>query len=1082
MKTAQNQISGENVLSPSQIIKIWEQAATVINTDPFIASLAQVSACEENLSTELVRAKLEQVVNDAADAYRLITDELNKTQCELSSQLSNNLSQILELTTKWHVAHIFMSARVQQYQSILHYQEFRDTLNEQVYKLVTDMIIEMRASSYDLEPIVEILQEVLFTLESGSTMRNLHFYLSKEYLPQAGDIIEEQGHSVCFLSNPKIEPTDESIIKLTGPAVAHNYHEYSFKHFSSCLATFTENAVVSRGDNAWLAFTKDGVRIGFPKVTLGMKLQRRAELESGRVAYERGQVTGRENCNIEVLWISEEKPPYLETIDTNSQEFKRVELWVDPTNRRYLNSLGDANSNQLNLSPNIFLPDRLPQLSVNSALDYTSSEFREICEALELAKYPIVFKQWGYYGRYEDLKSKLDDLTIVTSQNFTIQKDAKALRAFGCLPLLIINGAYDDNRMYQDEYFKKQIEAMQKLGWEVLIWQSDYNYYDNNLSIAVDALKRSNLTNIHFIKGDESILLQKVKELGAIQEANLTAPVLREVYQRPMLRRGQAYSMQELLNISDAQVENSPSVRLRLTAELLAMSQKIANADPKERLAMMDELLKQKQGVDYSSVVGRTRLETDLCMYDFINMSKELARSRLPLDHPAIAIRGITCGDLSPQALSKLYHSGANFYTVRSELGHIDGIAITFPPNVTDRLAPGLSEKLNAPEKTGYLYWIWTTPDEQSGSRVVYHKLVSAFLLEQVVSRADLAAGAILVKNLPSMKAATLVAGFDILPEPIQILGQPAVRVVFPLNRLGQSSYHPEGREALSKISEILEGHLDNNHSIETDIRRTANYLTNQIEILNAWQQVILVLETTEQFTPLNLAITRLENAIERQENYIDWRVYKESLLCLGEILHEQTRDVATDRFKELILELAPENKIKLQKALRSLQNTIPDIRHQTDTTESDTDGLFVFNQTMYANQTVNLELPDLDIQEIKETYNRLSPEYKKYLDYIRSITLFYAENLHIERLSDRIEQYRKKRSDLNERFLNKGTIFKFDVKHITRSEYTELDIAHAQNFQKFIDYANAHIEADVYDMQVSARIMPVIEAFLGIT
>jgi hypothetical protein len=978
---------------------------------------------------------------------------------------------VIDNAVAWQVAAILNSNRTLSSDEMVEYDAWRNEIRERTRTQVSEYLTLLSKTEIPITRISHLLSAVLDGFECNPYSRTVCFNFEPSYLPKAGDRLSCCSPAPAYLlSDPVLEEQRGNTWVLRASVAVFDSYSYTFQVIEGCKLEVSRETYVERGGAVWLAPEKDEPLVSYPFLvsTRVQRLVKQALFdESPLDTLEHGQLL--DNAGL-CLWYDSRGKPYVERLVDNEEGiFPGVELFQKRGRTHEVAPAGAGTEEMFTFGNNSLLPLRWTVQQKTARDTHSPYETEQLCDALDAAEWPIFLKQWGDTTRYAELGS-FKTRTVIGIENTTLSVDPVALQSFGCIPVLLVTSSLESPEI------RANIEAMLARGWRVVVWQNGANWQDRFLASASSVIAKSAYREkIIIVKGGEQEVLDTLTDLaeeGLRLEPQQRQRARRENYPHDTIIHT---GMPSLLELSDRSLTQGSATRLKLSTELIQLTSKFAECpeDAGPLIARAQDWLGNEQG-SYR-VQGRTQLEHPLSWRDFAAFAEKLSLSHLPFDHPAVALRGVTSEDLSAQWLYELYLDGANFYSVRDDRGSLDGLAITFPPAVLERRRPGLSTQLGAPGKTGYAYWIWVNPEDSSESRSVYLKLMSAFLLEQCVCQAHLAAAAVLERNLPSLRTVFAVAGFKLLPGQLRLAGEPAIRVGYELTSLRSEQPVLSVSEAMKAAEDIFcTGTSENIAEATRRFRQTLTFTEKLIELHTAWIQVGGVIAHTNRFAPLDAAVRRVEDALQALSPGITPRQLSDAKQYLLEVLHERTRDDALVSFSDLLGKIAPESLSELKRFEKRIRNShmIPD---SMDGEQVRGEPRFEFDPTAYPHESVGTPLPQVDLSEVVARHETLSEEFLLGLAYTRNVSSFWAEYS-----SDDPERYRDMRNHLREVYRRNARVFNIDLRDTIESQaLPPLDLQHARELQAFIDYAHAHIGADTYDREVARTVMAAVHAYV---
>jgi hypothetical protein len=1025
-----------------------------------------------------ITQELSDIAREAADAQQrmiaLFRDHSGTCEAAITSMVSDFFSyaQAFQGAKLFHRSNVLSSMEMQQF------TEWIDSALSHCEQLWGSLCRVLPNEHARRDEISEVVLKTLDDLSVQRLEHEVRWTPGIEALPRPGDVLFLQFEKVVFLAPPQLECREDGSIFLVGPAISLDVASERAEQHDSYSVDLADIKMAMRGDSCWLLTPKPPGNAYSPHEA-GVLLERQIRNECyDRSALEIGQVLSVARGIVTVLW----RPDGAENVRVDRLEMDGNGL-IDASfhhpsfDTAYLERLPVDGGSALRERSNRFLPPGAIPLSPSAMKEHPLIDLRALCSGIQKAEFPILLRTLGLKHDRSGARQALEAIAIRGIQEDSpLPRDTTTLLAYGVCPVVVIAGADPSCPLLPS------IKAMRELGWKVVIWDSEYNQIDLLLRSTIRDLLAESDSGVRIVSGSAELLVQTIRELGEEAESALTAPCIREHNARPRIRRPLSAMTSRLFEISDAQLEHSGALQVQLSTDLLELCRKATTAEAAHQGALLEQAYSLQDGLSTGGVRGRTRFESELAGYDFVEIAEALARSRLSPRHPAVALRGITCGDLSPKALVREFKSGAHIHTVRAPDGSIGGVAITYSPSVLESKRPGLSELLGAPGKTSYLYWAQVVPDTDGSCTRVYSKLISAFLLESILLGADIATAVILERNIPSLLAAFAVAGFTVTPHTLEIGGERAIRVVCDLRELDQANRERSIKAAMNLSTKIFIGaHRSDTPTEVGRVRETLQHIEQLLELTSAWKEVKRVLATTERYTPFVEAVERVERAVMSLGDLIDWRTRSESRLCLLELTHEHedTRSRALARFEELLSQVVPKNSRELDRIRTQLLQSVPELLGEFGTPVRVENRLD--EEAVVSKIETTIAKPNGTERFSSQSWEELfSPEYAGSVERMRCVLAGFYFLLGPQkdpgdgrsdtvRRFDQAEQYRRSRLQRTEWF-REGVIRFPDLDRVLKGcSLTESDASHAAQVRQLFDYATFHLREDTYTDTVAS-------------
>ncbi len=1025
-----------------------------------------------------ITRELSDIAREAGDAQQKTIELCREPSGTCDATITSMVSDFFAYAQAFQSAKLFHRSNILSSVEMGQFTEWIDSSHSHCEQLWGSLLSILGRGHARLDEISEIVLKTLDDLSVQRLEHEVRWTPGVEALPRPGDVLFMPFEKVVFLAPPQLEFREDGSIFLAGPAISLDISTETAEQHDSYLVALSDIKMAMRGDGCW-PLTPRPPRGAYSPHEAGVLLERRIRNECyGWSALEIGQVLSVSRGIVTVLWRPDSAEKMcVDRLEMDGNGLVGASFHHPPSDTTYLERLPVDGGSALCERANRFLPPEAIPVTQSAMKEHSVIDIRALCSGIQKAEFPLLLHTLGLKHDHSGVRQALEAITIQGIQEDSqLPRDTATLLAYGVCPVVVIAGADPSIPL------APSIKAMQELGWKVVIWDSEHNQIDLLLRSTIRDLLAERDSGVRIVSGSAELLFQTIRELGEEAESALTAPCVREHYVRPRIRRPLSAMTSRLFEISDAQLEHSGALQVQLSTDLLELCRKATTAEAAHQGALLEQAYSLQDGLSTGGIRGRTRFESELAGYDFVEIAEALARSRLSPQHPAVALRGITCGDLSPKALVREFKSGAHIHTVRAPDGSIGGVAITYSPSVLESKRPGLSDLLGAPGKTSYLYWAQVVPGTDGSCTRVYSKLISAFLLESVLLGADIATAVILERNIPSLLTAFAVAGFTVTPHTLEIGGERAIRVVCDLRELDQANRERSIKAAMNLSTKIFIGaHRGDTPTEVGRVRETLQHIDQLLELTSAWKEVKRVLATTERYTPFVEAVERVERAVMSLGDLIHWRTCSESRLCLLELTHEheETRSQALTRFEEILSQIVPKSSRELERTRTQLLQSVPELSSE-------------FGASARVENRLDAEPPVSKIeatvaepsgtarftsQSLKEIF---SPEYAKSVWRTRDIlTGFYFllgpqrdpgdGRADIVRRFDQAEQYRRSRAQRLEWFQEEAIRFPDLDRVLQGCSLTETDASHAVQVRQLFHYAEFHLRADTYTDRVAS-------------
>lgn len=548
--------------------------------------------------------------------------------------------------------------------------------------------------------------------------------------------------------------------------------------------------------------------------------------------------------------------------------------------------------------------------------DRAARELTSLCAAILSAEYPLAVHVMGAEWTRGPVVEQLSSRVAMCSQGGLPKEDASFLRRHGCTPVLLIV----DSQEHQ--YLTQEIKDLREKGWEIVLC--------SDLSMAVnDKYIEHAIADLPVLLGEGAVTVVDISE-ATIEPISVALEVIgarakqalgAQIAQRNPHTEVQREALDSLADALDGLAESDPTKTIARRPRELNYIQHAVNAIRRGELEVAHESIEScavQFGVPLRAEHGVTQTQEAWSCRELIELSAALAKSRLPTDHPAVLLRGVTCLDLSPAALAHLLQQGGQIFRHVDHSGVTRSMIISLPPSVTDATRPGLSASLGHENSVGYIYWIWIDPDGTEDVRAAYTKLLNRVVLEQLAEDATFVFGRVLERNAPSLFAVRSIGGFEIIPTRAIIGGEPAVAVGVDIS--------PRGLEAAEKITalnpravlaEALNVFTSGLHDLSADEERRAaqslrvsvthEFLVHAYFLRSTCEQVLKFVTNDLRWRDGYRMILEAEEALERFSPWITEAQKKDVLLALNMCTDDQDREVGKAALRRILDEVVPE-------------------------------------------------------------------------------------------------------------------------------------------------------------------------------
>lgn len=586
----------------------------------------------------------------------------------------------------------------------------------------------------------------------------------------------------------------------------------------------------------------------------------------------------------------------------------------------------------------------------------------EFYQNLKAAEYPIALHVIGKEetllesGILDNLRSKVAFYSSTVSTALPVYTAEFVDYHFGKSLILVQHSSMNPELL-------KQLSDLKKEGFEVAVLLA--NSAVSSLGLYKDA-------GFKLIQTQDAKLCRR-KIYLLVRQLSTQA---RASYSNKVCVKNSECLSQNLLSALDSLAESKPSQALSKMPELLlalqrGLSSSVADADYFELLDLKGE----KQTTD-----GHTRIRKYWTRDDLLELSTKLKKSALPADHPAVALRGLTSRYLlGLRELESLLQKGAIFITLEDEQNDIQGLVISYPPEVVEKLYKNLSKDLGRPKEVAYIYWLWIDPD--SNLSASYGKLLNSLIAQQLKYGSTFIFARALERNIQSIRAAMSVLGFDILESDFLIEGEPSVGLGFDL-KISTNEKVLNARQILNTALGVFAfGNKAEKYSNSPDLyqRRlleTLDFIQAEYDFISVCRDINVLKDKNPRYKSiLKLQDNALET-LEKLEQYIDADLYSKAYELILLLILDDQREQAIIDLNVLITNSIPESRAELRKKFNQIYAYVrtQEIFADREFREWSSD-LFVEER----GKTLPI-FPTITIPEIISRYAVLSEEVKEYL------------------------------------------------------------------------------------------------------
>ncbi len=797
-------------------------------------------------------------------------------------------------------------------------------------------------------------------------------------------------------------------------------------------------------------------------------------------SYEMGEIlqfhqSGQHEGLYEVLWRS---PDFSATVSYEREEDLRVfDRGDKPTISSALAAQALTDDPRSPLCA--FVRTETPHSRDRDARELTS-----LCAAILSAEYPLAVHVMGAQWTRRPVVEQLSPRVAVCSQGGLPEEDAMFLRRHGCTPVLVIVDSEDNQHLPRD------IKDLQAKGWEIIIC-SDLSMALNDTYVehAIADLPRlmgeeNGITVIDISESSTKPLSAAIEELGTQAKQALEDPIQQNVSHTGPQRR----ALDSIAEVLDGLAETDPTKTIARRPRELHLLRHAVDAI---RRGDAQEAIKRDapQFFDYSYRVqhGVTRTQESWSFRDLVELSAALAKSRLPPNHPAVLLRGITCLDLSPAALAHLLHQGAQIFRHVDQSGVTRSMIISLSPTVTDATRPDLSASLGHDGSVGYIYWVWVDPDGTGDVRAAYTKLLNRVALEQLAEGATFLFGRVLERNAASIRAVRSIGGFEIIQTRAVIGGEPAVAVGVDLSRdaLEQTESGPSfsPRAVVEEAMNLFTSGL-HDPSKDEELRAaqrlrvsaTHEFLIHAYCFRSACENVLSFVTNDLWWSDGHQMIRQAEDALSRFAPWLTDAQKEDAERALEICTDDKAREAGEKALRMILNEVIPENLKSIlsnhtrlhDKALQFLDMELEPISpsKQPQNLRKRLDKLPMPPQVDVATTHAAFEQLPQRAQRILDSWWDWS--YQKFCWVRDSHPNVYGCH---RTLREWIE------SDIEEtgNFCSPP-----QIPSVNEVESSETTRTHFEQFAQIIEWANQVARAGHYDQHVAAYLFPIIQAFLG--
>jgi hypothetical protein len=718
--------------------------------------------------------------------------------------------------------------------------------------------------------------------------------------------------------------------------------------------------------------------------------------------------------------------------------------------------------------------------------DRDARQLRSLCTAILSAEYPLAIHVMGSPYSRTPVVEQLSSRVASCSQGGLPQEDASFLRRHGCTPVLIV--VESENH----QYLTQEIKELREKGWEIIICSNNSmvlndKYIEHAICDLPVLMGEGAFTQVDISRSTVEPISAALEILGARARQALDT----HISQRSAHTEVQRRTLDSLSALLDGLAEADPTRALtRRPLELQRVKDvvgAIRRGDGQQASKMIDDFAAEWGALTHAEH-GVTQTQQSWSFRELIELSAALAKSRLPANHPAVLLRGITCLDLSPAALAAQLNLGAQIFRHVDSTGVTRSIVISLPPAVTDATRPGLSESLNHKNSVGYIYWIWIDPEGTQDVRAPFNKLLNRVALEQLAEGASFVVGRVLERNASSLRAFGSVGGFDIIPTRAIIGGEPAVAVGINLSleslEAVEEAPQPDRSMALDKALDVFASGIHDDIAVNQELRaskllrinetheflvhayalrstceRVLNFVTNELRWRDGYHIILEAKAALEHFAPW-LSKPQMEDFELALDLCTDDSALEVGKAALRKMLGEVVRE-------DLTTLLSVHTRLK-QKALSVLAVELAEIIPPV-----------ALEGLRQREATVRLP-PRIDIVAAHESFQQLPLRAQRILDSWWDFAwqrLCWVKDTH----PNAYGCHSLIRDWIERDVADHGGFCRIPgVPTFEGEEHSEAMQKHFEQFAQVIEWANEVARAGHFDQHVARFLYPIIQALLG--
>lgn len=719
--------------------------------------------------------------------------------------------------------------------------------------------------------------------------------------------------------------------------------------------------------------------------------------------------------------------------------------------------------------------------------DRDARELTSLCAAILSAEYPLAVHVMGAQWTRRPVVEQLSRRVAVCSQGGLPEEDAMFLRRHGCTPVLVIVDSENNQHLPRD------IKDLRAKGWEIIIC-SDVSMAlsDSYVEHAIADLPRlmgeqSGVAVIDFSESTTKPLSAAIEELGTQARQALGDSIQQNVSHIGAQRR----ALDSLAEMLDGLAETDPTKTIARRPRELHLLRHAVDAIRRGEAEEVLTTIKRDapQLFDDSCRVqhGVTQTQESWSFRDLVELSAALAKSRLPPNHPAVLLRGITCLDLSPAALAHLLHQGAQIFRHVDQSGVTRSMIISLSPAVTDATRPGLSASLGHDGSVGYIYWMWVDPDGTEDVRAAYTKLLNRVVLEQLAEGATFLFGRVLERNAASIRTVRSIGGFEIIQTRAVIGGEPAVAVGVDLSRdpaedaKRATSFNPRAvvEEAMNVFTSGLHDRSKDEElraAQRLRVSATHEFLIHAYSFRSACENVLGLVTNELWWNDGHKMIRQAEDALSRFAPWLTDAQKEDTERALEMCTDDKACEKGKNALRIILNEVIPEN-------LKSILSNHTRLRDKA---------LQFLNMGLEPisppKQPHNLRQradtlpipPRIDVETVHMAFDRLPRGAQRILDswWNRSHQQFcWVRDSH-----PNVYGCHRGLRKWIENDIEKNAAFCHAPKapESNEIEISEACRTHFEQFAQIIEWANQVARAGHFDQHVAAYLFPIIQAFLG--